>query len=73
MVKEFALLKKISTHSVYGEKKYFKIEFILNSDAHRPEKVGDVRNGMRYVFKYNIPEENIANLGKRPDFTIFKK
>lgn len=42
--------------------------FILNSDAHSPEKVGDVRNGMRYVLKCHIPEKNIANLGKRPDF-----
>ena len=47
--------------------------FILNSDAHSPEKVGDVRNGMSYVLKYNIPEKNIANLGKRPDFKSFKK
>ncbi|MBQ7885137.1 MAG: PHP domain-containing protein [Clostridia bacterium] len=43
-------------------------KFILNSDAHRPEKVGDVRNGMNYVLKYGIPEKNIVNLGKRPDF-----
>lgn len=46
--------------------------FILNSDAHRPEKVGDVRNGMKYVLKYGIPEKNIANLGKRPDFKNIK-
>lgn len=43
-------------------------KFILNSDAHKPEKVGDVRNGMNYVLKYGIPEKNIVNLGKRPDF-----
>ena len=43
-------------------------KFILNSDAHRPERVGDVSNGMNYVFKYSIPEKNIVNLGKRPDF-----
>lgn len=43
-------------------------KFILNSDAHKPEKVGDVRNGMNYVLKYNIPEKNIVNLGRRPDF-----
>ena len=46
--------------------------FILNSDAHTPEKVGDVRNGMRYVLKYHIPEKNIANLGKRPNFKSLK-
>lgn len=43
-------------------------KFILNSDAHVPEKVGDVRNGMKYVIKYHIPEKNIVNLGKRPNF-----
>ncbi len=46
----------------------YDTQFILNSDAHKPEKVGDVRNGMNYVIKYNIPENNIVNLGKRPNF-----
>lgn len=47
-------------------------QFILNSDAHVPEKVGDVRNGMNYVIKYGIPEKNIVNLGKRPNFKNIK-
>jgi len=47
-------------------------KFILNSDAHRPEKVGDVRNGMGYVYKYAIPEKNIVNLGKKPNFKDVK-
>ena len=46
----------------------YDTQFILNSDAHKAEKVGDVRNGMNYVIKYNIPEKNIVNLGKRPNF-----
>ena len=46
--------------------------FILNSDAHSPEKVGDVRNGMNYVIKYGIPEKNIANLENRPNFRNIK-
>ncbi len=46
--------------------------FILNSDAHRAERVGDVRNGMRYVIKYHIPDSNIANMGKRPNFRNIK-
>lgn len=46
----------------------YDTQFILSSDAHTPEKVGDVRNGMNYVLKYNIPEKNIVNLGKRPNF-----
>ena len=43
-------------------------QFILNSDAHTAEKVGDVRNGMSYVIKYGIPEQNVVNLGKKPNF-----
>jgi len=50
----------------------YDTQFILNSDAHSPEKVGDVRNGMKYVFKYHIPQENIVNLGKRPNFKNIK-
>lgn len=50
----------------------YDTQFILNSDAHKPEKVGDVRNGMNYVIKYNIPEKNIVNLGKRPNFRDIK-
>lgn len=46
--------------------------FILNSDAHVPQRVGDVRNGMRYVIKYHIPEKNIANMGKQPNFKEIK-
>jgi len=50
----------------------YDTDFILNSDAHTPEKVGDVRNGMSYVLKYHIPEKNIVNLNKRPDFKNLK-
>lgn len=46
--------------------------FILDSDAHAPAKVGDVINGMKYVIKYHIPEKNIVNLNKRPDFKNIK-
>jgi len=28
---------------------------------------------MRYIIKYNIPEKNIANLGKKPIFRDLKK
>lgn len=50
----------------------YDTQFILNSDAHRAERVGDVRNGMNYVIKYNIPEKNIVNLGKKPNFKNIK-
>lgn len=50
----------------------YDTQFILNSDAHKSEKVGDVRNGLNYVFKYNIPEKNIVNLNKKPIFRNLK-
>ena len=45
------------------------VQFILNSDAHNYERVGDVRLGLTIMEKYNIPEWQIANLNKLPDFT----
>ena len=50
----------------------YDTNFILNSDAHSPERVGDVRNGMNYVLKYGIPDKNIVNLGKKPNFKEIK-
>ena len=47
-------------------------KFILNSDAHSANKIGDVRNGMNYVLKYRIPNSNIVNLGARPNFNNMK-
>ena len=50
----------------------YDTDFILNSDAHRPELIGDVRYGMKYVLKYHIPDKNIVNLDKRPNFKKLK-
>ncbi len=43
--------------------------FILNSDAHSSDRVGDVRLGLTVMEKFNIPEWQIANLNKLPDFS----
>ncbi len=45
------------------------VMFILDSDAHRDVDVGNVRLGLTIMEKYNIPENQIANLNKLPDFS----
>ncbi|MBE5735568.1 MAG: PHP domain-containing protein [Clostridiales bacterium] len=44
------------------------VMFILDSDAHNSVDVGNVRNGLTVMEKYNIPEAQIANLNKLPIF-----
>ena len=44
------------------------IKFIVNSDAHRPENVGEVNNGMNLVYRHNIPLSQVANIDKLPKF-----
>jgi len=43
--------------------------FLLNSDSHSSDKVGDVRLGLTVMEKFDIPEWQIANLNKLPDFS----
>ena len=43
------------------------VKFIVNSDAHLPENVGNFTLGASYVSRYAI-EDRVANIGKRPDF-----
>ncbi len=42
--------------------------FVLSSDAHRCENVGECNRGMNFVIKNNIPLENVVNLDKLPKF-----
>ncbi len=44
------------------------VKFIVNSDAHSPERVGEVNRGMNFVYKYNIPLSQVANVDKLPKF-----
>ena len=37
-------------------------QFILNSDAHKPENVGDCEFAKELIEKYNVPENRIANI-----------
>ena len=43
------------------------VRFIVNSDAHTPDRVGDFSLGEGYVLRYGI-EDRIENIGKRPNF-----
>ena len=48
--------------------KKLDVKFIVNSDAHRPSRVGECNKGINFAFKYNISANSIVNLGKRPKF-----
>jgi putative hydrolase len=45
------------------------VNFILNSDAHSPERVGEFAMGVRLIERLGIPRDRIVNLsGERPVF-----
>lgn len=44
------------------------VKFIVNSDAHRPEKVGEVNNGMNLIYKLGIPLSQVVNIDSIPKF-----
>ena len=45
------------------------VKFIRNSDAHSPDRVGEVNNAINLAFKLGIPPSQIVNLDKLPKFT----
>lgn len=48
-------------------------EFILDSDAHHPDRVGDVSAALERADKIGIPHERIANIGRLPTFKKIKR
>jgi putative hydrolase len=45
------------------------VQFILNSDAHTPDRVGEISLVEKLLSRVNIPEERIVNInGKLPNF-----
>ncbi len=44
------------------------VKFIVNSDAHKPENVGEVNRGMNLIYKHNIPLSQVVNVDKIPKF-----
>lgn len=49
------------------------VQFIVNSDAHSPEKVGDFTKPLELLKRVPVPESQIANLNKKPVFRSQKQ
>ncbi len=47
--------------------------FILDSDAHRPRDVGDVRTALATAERVGIPKESIANYNRLPTFKRMRR
>ena len=44
------------------------VKFIVSSDAHKPERVGEVNNAMNLIYRKNIPLSQVVNIDKLPKF-----
>ena len=53
---------------IRGIEEYLKsgVMFVINSDAHKPEKVGTWEYALEAARQAGIPEERIANAGEKP-------
>lgn len=45
-----------------------KTKFIINSDAHKPDNVGECNHPMNFALMHHIPQELIVNLNELPKF-----
>lgn len=48
-------------------------KFIVDSDAHKPEKIGKFNKMQKLITEYNIPEDSIVNLNSLPEFLNVKR
>ena len=44
------------------------VKFIVNSDAHKPENVGECNNALNTIFRLGLPLSQIVNIDKLPRF-----
>lgn len=44
------------------------VKFIVNSDAHSPERVGECNNAINTIFRLDLPISQIVNVDKLPKF-----
>lgn len=49
------------------------VKFIINSDAHYPERVGKNHKAFNIIERLNIPHEQVVNLDKLPNFKNYKQ
>lgn len=45
------------------------VNFIVNSDAHSPERVGECNNGINTIFRLGLPLNQVVNIDKLPKFS----
>lgn len=46
------------------------VKFIVNSDAHSPDKVGECNNAINTIFSLNLPLSQVVNVDKLPKFAV---
>ena len=51
----------------------FGVKFVINTDAHKPEKVGKAENVLQLLEEYGVPTESVANLNSVPKFKRIKR
>ena len=44
------------------------VKFIVDSDAHSPERVGECNNGINTIFRLGLPLSQVVNIDKLPKF-----
>ena len=44
------------------------VKFIVNSDAHSPERVGECNNALNTIFRLDLPLSQVVNIDKLPKF-----
>ncbi len=45
------------------------VKFIVNSDAHSPDRVGECNNALNLIFRLGLPLSQIVNIDKLPKFS----
>ena len=48
-------------------------KFVINSDAHKPNKVGDCHLGLEAILRLRIPESAVVNYNQLPTFKKEKR